>query len=145
MSEQVWSFQRAAKLAHANKGALTPEEYKRRVDAYLAGRAAGKPMNAVALELGINQRRWYEFCWTQFPEHYAHIGQRNLRQGSPQTVLQQQSTRRCLGPDCGEMFLSRGPGHRICASCKQRNAESYSPYTPDPGGSRGKHVQAKRA
>lgn len=40
------------------------------------------------------------------------------RKGQPRVVDLKE--RRCLGPHCNVMFLSSGPGHRLCPACANR-------------------------
>ena len=46
--------------------------------------------------------------------------------------LKVQTTRKnrtCLGLDCGELFLSSGPGNRLCPKCTRKNKTVRDCYT----------------
>jgi hypothetical protein len=134
---------RAEKLASRNRGSCSAKEHERRVAAYLLARSCGYPMNALARKLGIESRRFYEWAWRHFPEHYVNNeGPRRRRsrdvETAPKTTILE-----CMS--CERPFPSTNRiTNRMCGNCRGR-ASDCSPYTPDPGGSRGKHVQAKRA
>ena len=57
--------------------------------------------------LGITDNRVYRLS----------KGENYRRQSKPQMDLRRQKERKCLGHDCGVMFLSWGPGNHICPKC----------------------------
>ena len=51
--------------------------------------------------------------------------------GQPRVVDPKE--RRCLGPNCNAMFLSNGPGHRLCLACAPRIANMSTTEFDDVG------------
>jgi hypothetical protein len=102
--------------------ALTHEERIARLAIIRDGRRAGRTWQEIAGYLGISLdglRHWLDKAVTQ--------------NSAPRTQ------RTCLG--CGEPFLSEGAHHRMCGCEAHR---TVSPFAPDPGGSTGRQVGARR-
>jgi hypothetical protein len=129
---------------------ITPEERARRreiIERFLAADGPGSEDSlatwkriSVALEMPFDGiRQWWR---RQGTEKIRDVSQRlgPTHYGSRQRM---DVTRRvCLGADCGAVFASSGPGHRLCGSCRLR---SPSPYSPGGGGDTGRKVGARRA
>jgi hypothetical protein len=110
---------------------LTREERAARLAAVANGKARGLTMTAIARELGIRMELLRQ--WVKNQETPRHP----LAPERPATVK-----RPCLR--CEKPFDSEGPHNRMCNGCRSYAPVMDSPFTPDPGGSRGRQVRAAR-
>jgi transposase-like protein len=111
---------------------LTRDERAARLAAVAHGKANGLTMTAVARNLGLKVEVLRQ--WMQDQEKPRHP----LAPERPPTTK-----RPCLR--CEKPFDSEGAHNRLCTYCTSEASRLFSPYAPDPGGSRGRQVRAVRA